>query len=150
MEKRTANWYVSRRGELLAEQFLLELQPDSIVASPKDNLAFDFIAIFTKPDRTPVTIGIEVKTTQHEIGGHFEIKTELALRLLKSNIPVLVIVVDAKTNEIYFNWIVNAIPPDKQAVLQQYQTCTLQLRRGTKEEIEQLRSELLGNQLLAV
>ena len=61
MEKRNTAWYVSRRGELLAEQFILNLHPDSVVASPPESSPFDFIAFFTKPDGTPVTIGVEVK-----------------------------------------------------------------------------------------
>src|SRR5579871_3119817 len=51
MEKRNASWYVSRRGELLAEQFLLDLHPDSVVASPQDGHPFDSLYLMN-PDGT--------------------------------------------------------------------------------------------------
>ena len=64
------------------------------------------------------------------------------MRLLRSNIPVLVIVVDVKTNEIYFNWIQDAIPPEKQAVLNELRTCSLHLRKSSEEEVRALRDVL--------
>jgi hypothetical protein len=150
MEKRSTNWYISRRGELLAEQFLLELQPDSVVANRSEGVPFDFIAFFTTPDYTPVIIGVEVKATQQEISGRHPFPANQALRLLRSNIPVLVVVIDVKTNEVYFNWIKDAIPAEKQAGLSDVHTCSLNLRKSSEEEIHLLRNEILAGHMLSV
>lgn len=150
MEKRNTNWYVSRRGELLAEQFLLELHPDSVVASPQGSPPFDFIAFFTKPDGTPILIGVEVKATQQEIGGRYPFPADQAMRLLRSNIPVLVIVVDVKTSGVYFNGIKNAIPAEKQSTLSELQMCSLHLRKSSEEEVKQLKNEIMVDRILTI
>jgi hypothetical protein len=145
METRNTNWYVARRGELLAEQFLLALQPDNVSASRSENVPFDFIAFFTKPDQTLFIIGVEVKATQQEIGGRYPFPAKQAMSLLHSNIPVLVVVIDVKTNEVYFNWIKDAIPAEKQAGLSDLQSCTLRLRKSSEEEMQRLRNEIMAD-----
>ncbi len=148
MEKRNTNWYIARRGELLAEQFLLSLQPDNVVANSPENSPFDFIAFFTKPDHTPFIIGVKVKATQQEIGGRYPFPANQAMQLLRSNIPVLVVVIDVKTNEVYFNWIKDAIPTEKQVGLSELRTCTLRLRKNSDEEMQTLRNEILADRIL--
>lgn len=148
MEKQSTAWYVARRGELLAQQFLLDLQPDSVVACDGVNPPFDYIAFFTSADTTLVTVGIEVKATQQDFGGRYPFPTRHARVLLKSNIPVLVVVIDVKATQIYFNWIEDAIPKDKQALLDSVKSCRLQLRKSSAEELIRLRTEILGYQLL--
>jgi len=109
-------WYIERRGKLLAEQFLLALSPDNILLNQEG--PFDYLAVFTQKDGAPILIGIQVKATEREIGGRYHLQANLANRLLRANIPVLVVVIDVKTNEVYFEWIDNAISPERQDSLE--------------------------------
>lgn len=144
MEKQNTAWYVARRGELLAEEFLLDLQPDNIVANPSEGAPVDFVAFFTTRDHIPVTIGVTVKATQKEINGNYSLAADQARRLLHSNLPVLIVVIDVKANEIYFNWIRDAIPLEKQADLGVRQVL-LHLRKSSEEERRRLRDEILAD-----
>lgn len=149
MEPRSTIWYVQRRGELLAEQFLLDLQPDDIIANSSAAYPFDFIACFTKPNGSTVLIGVEVKTTQQKIDDRYPFPAEQATKLINSNIPILVVVVNVKANEVYFNWIEHAVSAEKQAELSTMRTCNLALRKSSAEEIQRLKSEILTYRILA-
>lgn len=144
IEQANKAWYVARRGELLAEQFLLELKPNYI--SPMQGLDFgiDYMAFFSKSDGTPIAIAIAVKATQQEIKGHYLLSSSQAQRLLNSNLPVLIIVIDVKSNNTYFNWIREAIPAEQKASLHRTVSCRIDLRAATPEELAKLRQEILA------
>lgn len=139
MEKTNQAWYVTLRGELLAEQFLLDLKPDKLSSMKEADIGFDYMACFAKADGSLIAIAIEVKLTEQEIN-YFRLPASLVKRLQNSNIPVLVVVVDVKHNEIFFNWIHAAVSvKSKHSSL----TCSINLRRATPEELEKLKQEIL-------
>ena len=59
---------VARRGELMAELFLQELEP-AFVAQPVTDFAYDFFIGFSKPDGGINTYAVEVKATEQPING---------------------------------------------------------------------------------
>jgi hypothetical protein len=145
MQNRNEAWYVAQRAELLAEQFVLDIHPSSVIKNKIPGPPFDFLAMFMRPDDSPVVIGVEVKATQHEISGAYPFPAKQAVRLLHSNIPILILVIDVKSNDIWFNWIRDAIPPDKQDKLADLHTCRLKLRKSSVEAVEHLRDEIIGD-----
>jgi hypothetical protein len=142
-------WYISRRGELLAQEFLMDLNP-TYFASLGSNIALDYIAFFSKENGSPIAIAIEVKATEQEINNAFFLHSRQLERYQHSNIPVLLVVVDVKRNEVFFNWInetslngcedTNEKPSRKRPG-----TSRIQLRKSTPEEIEVLKKEILVN-----
>src|SRR5436305_599806 len=100
MARISKNWYLGRRAELLAEQFLLNLDPIQVSAIERDDIGFDFLASFSRGNKTS-TIAVEVKAAenieQHKFYfSHLEVE-----KLQNSNIPILLIVADVKQNRLY-------------------------------------------------
>ena len=137
-------WYVARRGELLAEQFLLDLAPDQLSNLQGPAPPFDYLAFFSKSDGTPVVIAVEVKTTQREIKRSFPLAVSSAQlkRWVNSNLPVLLVVADVKNNEVFFNWVRDAIQPADKKLMNRAVYPTV-LRKDTSEEKEKLKREIL-------
>jgi hypothetical protein len=142
IEQTNKTWYIARRGELLAEQFLLDLSPNYLSPMQDTGIGIDYMAFFSRDDGTVVVIAVEVKATQQEVKGRYSIPSPQALRLLKLNIPALILVVDVKENIIYFNWIKDAIPVEQQAALTGTNACRIILRASTPDERAKLRQEI--------
>lgn len=143
IEQTNKTWYVARRGELLAEQFLLDLAPSYLSAVQSQDLGIDYMAFVQKADGTPVVIGVEVKTTQHDIKGRYSLPSSQVRHLLNMNVPVLILVVDVKDNNIYFNWVKEALSEEQKASLDKTSSCNIQLRMSTADEREKLRQEII-------
>ena len=62
-EKENKAWYIGRRGELLAEELLLELETTYVASLQQPDIGLDYVAFFSKDDGTPVIIAVEVKAT---------------------------------------------------------------------------------------
>jgi hypothetical protein len=107
MEKREEPWYVGRRAELLALQFLQELGASiwAVAEGAKDR-SFDAIASFLTKDQQSRIAAIEVKSTQQPVGKEFRFQENLKyIRASQhSNVPVLFLVVDVKQNQVYYGW----------------------------------------------
>jgi hypothetical protein len=143
IEQTNKTWYIARRGELLAEEFLLDLAPNYLAPMQDTSIGIDYMAFFSRDDGSIVVIAIEVKATQQEVKGRYSFPSSQALRLLKLNIPALILVVDVKENGIHFNWIRDAIPIEQQASLANTSSCRIILRASTPEERAKLRQEIL-------
>jgi hypothetical protein len=104
MSKRQPS-YVYERAELLGALFLDDLNPAFVVRAPS-NSPLDFIVAFTSPDHGLKIIGVEVKGTQTPVKHVFSfIARDTWISSIRSaNVPVLLLVIDAKMNEIYFGW----------------------------------------------
>lgn len=138
-------WYVERRGTLIAEEFLLELEPDRLSAMPdeKDQLFyFDYLAFFSTNDGTPITIAVIVKAKEQEIRGKFTFPAQEAGSLRRANLPVLIVAIDVKQNLVFFNWIKDAISDEQLRQLKNRASCTIELREATPEEKEKLKHEI--------
>lgn len=142
-EKKPNPWYVAQRGELLAESFLLGLEPNELRIMKDSDMGFDYVAFFSKADSAPVLIGVEAKATEREVKGRYPFQLEHLKRLQNSNIPILIVVLDVKRNEIYFNWAQDAIPAKDKKSSDARSVFKLDLRKATPEEVEKLKREII-------
>ncbi len=143
IEQKNKAWYVARRGELLAQEFLLELEPCNLSPMQDLDLGIDYMAFFQKSDGTIVVTAVEVKATEREIKDRFSFPSSQAKRLLSMNIPVLILVIDVKATTIYFNWIRDAVSLEQRETLDETSTCSITLRTSTEQERQQLKREIL-------
>jgi hypothetical protein len=137
-------WYVTKRGELLTKEFLFQIEPDDLIytGDHADHL-FDYMALFLKPDGSPVTIAIAIKTTEEEIEGVYPFKVSDLEKFKNSNIPVLILVIDVKRNKFFLSWAKNAMMPEQKESLNSEQFISVSLRQGKPEEIQNLKQEIL-------
>lgn len=94
---------VGRRAELLAELFLQDLGA-AFVSRPTDDTGIDFIAAFPNGYGGTNLSAIEVKATEQPVGDFFVLDKKWYQRLAHSNVPLLLLVVDAKHNRLYYAW----------------------------------------------
>jgi hypothetical protein len=95
----------ARRAELLVEGFLYELNPPHIAQVEGDNLGFDFVIAFKKPDRGLKYCAIEIKATENLVAETFHFMTgRRFLEARKSNMPMVILVADTKRNELYYGF----------------------------------------------
>jgi hypothetical protein len=136
-------WYVTKRGELLTKQLLFELAPDDLIyTGDHAEPLFNYMALFLKPDGSPVTIAIAVKPTEEEIKGVYPFKVSELDKFKKSNIPVLMLVIDVKRNQYFLNWAENVIIKES-ANSGSEKSVSVLLRHGTPEVIQQLKQEIM-------
>jgi hypothetical protein len=95
---------IGRRGELLAELFLQELEPEFVAQATAEDFAFDFLIGFANRRAGINSYAVEVKATEQPVADEYQIERPVFDRLANSNIPVLLLVVDVKRNELFFAW----------------------------------------------
>lgn len=138
-------WYVTKRGELLAKQLLFELAPDDLVyTGDHAEHIFDYMILYLRSDGSPVTIAMTVKPTEDEIKEVYPFKVSELNKLKKSNIPVLIVVIDVKRSHYFFNWVQDIAELNESDNLQLDHTLLIPLRHGTAEEIQKLKQEILA------
>lgn len=140
--KETQARYVAKRAELLAEEFLLELGATYVGSLQDSDIGLDYVAFFPKGNETTKIIAVEVKSTEQSIKNRFPLKSKLLKRLINLNIPALLVVIDVKSNEIYFTWAKDTVPSDQQQILDEKESHSIQLRRSTPEEIQSLKTQI--------
>lgn len=102
--KRVSSDLVARRGELMAELFLEDFEPQLLARPTSDKLGYDLLAGFPNKEGGINTFAVQVKPTDRP-------PTQVALsrrsfdRLAKSNIPGLLLVPDVKQNRMYYAWL---------------------------------------------
>lgn len=95
---------MQKRSQLLVEEFLLALGADFI--SPiKDDFGADFIAFFNTEFNTKKIITIEIKATEKPVGATYSTTGKTLQQYRHRNVPTLLLLVNTKTNTIYFSWI---------------------------------------------
>lgn len=92
---------LGRRGDLLAELFLQELGAE-FVARPTADLGYDFFVGFNNADGGMNIAAVEVKATERPVYAHYPVQKRLFRRLVNSNIPVLLLVVNVKENRLFY------------------------------------------------
>lgn len=135
-------WYVEERGTLLAESFLLGLGPHELRILRNSEVGFDYVAFFSKLDSAPVLVGVATIATEQEVNDDYPFQVAQLKRLQKSNIPILIVVLDVKRNEIYFNWAQDAIQENYKGLLSRRSELPIKLRKATLEEVEKLKQEI--------
>ena len=93
---------IARRGELMAELFLQELGTAYIAKSSAPDFPFDFFIGFRTDQGGLNTYAVEVKATEQPVEGRYALQRPMVDYLTKSNIPVLLLVVDVKRNRLYY------------------------------------------------
>jgi hypothetical protein len=92
---------LGRRGELLAELLLQELGAE-FVARPTAELGYDFFVGFNNADGGINIAAVEVKATDKPVHSRYPVQKRLYRRLANSNIPVLLLVVNVKENQVFY------------------------------------------------
>ncbi len=95
---------VERRGELIAELFLQDLNP-SHITKPTPDLGYDYFVGFPNKFGGVNNIAVLLKATEEPIQSRFPIQSKLYKRLTHSNIPALLLVVDVKQNQVFYAWL---------------------------------------------
>jgi Domain of unknown function (DUF4365) len=104
MTKQSKAHQTWRRGELMAELFLQELEPNFVARSTISDFVFDFLIGFPNAQGGINTFAVEVKATEKPIAGKYVVRSKVYDVLAHSNVPVLLLVVDVKNNVFYYAW----------------------------------------------
>lgn len=139
-------WYVARRGELLVQQFLLDLGASYVSPLPSPDLGLDYLAFFSRNDRLQRAIGVEAKATEREVAGRFLVTAALLRRFEDSNIPILLVIADVKRNEIYFTWLHDSPLLTPQGTGRRPSTYMLKVRQATADEQRRLLDEIFAQE----
>lgn len=92
---------IGRRGDLLAELLLQEFNP-AFVARATDELGYDFF-MGVPNERGGINItAVQVKATEKRVSPRYRIGRRLYQSLANSNVPVLLLVVDVKRNQLFY------------------------------------------------
>ena len=102
------------------------------------------MALFLKSDGSPVTIAITVKATEEEINGIYPMAVSELDTLRKSNIPVLLLVIDVKRNQYFLNWVKDVTHFNHSDSLSMEPLVMIPFRYGTPEEIQVIKQEILA------
>ena len=94
---------VTRRAELLVELFLQDLGA-TFVSDPRSASGYDFIVAFPNGKGGTNFSAVEVKATDRPISHSYPLDKKWYKRLAHSNVPSLLLVVDAKQNRLYHAW----------------------------------------------
>jgi hypothetical protein len=138
----TKHEIIWRRGKLLAELFLQDLQPQNLM-EVSDNPIFDYFAGFRTKAGALITIGVQVKATEQPIRDAYPLQVSRP-RLedfTNSNIPVLFLIVDVKENQIFFAW-ASAIDPRKAAHTTALRVVKLPVKKADAPARAQLMHEI--------
>lgn len=92
---------VARRGELLAEFFLEDFAP-ALLARPSADLGFDYLMGLLNTEGGMNLAAVQVKATDRPVPSRMPISREKYDRMVHSNVPVLLLVVDVKRNLLYY------------------------------------------------
>jgi hypothetical protein len=95
---------IGRRGELMAELFLQDLNP-SFVAKPTSDFGYDFYLGVQNADGGINNYAVQVKATSRPVPSRFPLNMKLFKLLTHSNIPGLLIVADVKHNKLFYAWL---------------------------------------------
>ena len=93
---------VGRRGELLGELFLQELQPEFVARAPSD-FGYGFLIGFRNSKGGINNVAVEVKATEKVVGLEYPLQRREYERWAHSNIPILLLVIDVKENRYYYS-----------------------------------------------
>jgi len=134
---RTQAGIVGRRAELMAELFLQDLGA-TFVSQPTADTGIDFVVAFPNGQGGMNLSAVEVKATEQPVGDFYPLETKWYKRLAHSNVPSLLLVADAKRNQLYFAW------PGEEDVNPSVRTVRVRVTPIDDEVKEQIRGRLAG------
>jgi hypothetical protein len=130
---RSPSHVAARRGELLAELFFQALDPVFVSRPTSDVLGYDLLVGFANDKAGVNTFAVEVKTTEHPAGSHYPIERRAFDRLAHSNLPSLLLVVDAKRSRFYYGWLRSLEAKSRSTTVQ---VPVVEINDTTKEELK--------------
>jgi hypothetical protein len=96
--------HVARRAELLAQLFLEDMQPVTLLETTPDNCDFDFLLGLETPGHGVRHFAVEVKAVENLTRP--EVTVSMPAKAIShwrgSNLPLVFLIVDAKQNRYYF------------------------------------------------
>jgi hypothetical protein len=103
---------------------------------------FDSIAVFHTKEKKPRLVAVEVKATDQPVDKEYRFpaqpKTIVALR--HSKVPVLILVVDVKRNEVFYGWAFAIRTSDVPAKIRAAIRCVLPVTSAIEGKKELLRT----------
>ena len=105
MSERKNQSVAGRRAELLAEVFFQELEPAFIARPPTPDVGYDLLVGFRNEKSGINTFAVEVKATEEPVADRYAIQRKTFDRIAHSNVPGILLVVDAKRNRLYYAWL---------------------------------------------
>lgn len=104
--RRSRSELVARRGDLMAELFLQEMNPQFLSRPTSEDVGYDLLAGFQNDKGGINTFAIKVKSTEQVPSGRrFSLPRRTFQFLAGSNIPGLLLVADVKENRMYYAWL---------------------------------------------
>jgi hypothetical protein len=131
--------FVGRRAELLAELFLQDLGAEFVSRQTPDS-GIDFIVAFPNGHGGTNLSAVEIQATEQPVGDSYRLDSKWYKRLAHSNVPSLLLVVDAKRNQLYYAW------PGDEEVNSSVRTVKVPVTPINDEVKEQIRERLAGSQ----
>jgi hypothetical protein len=128
---------IGRRGELIAELFLQDLEPEFLARSTAD-FDYDFLVGFRNSRGGINNIAVEVKATERLVGDRCPISMKKYERWAHSNIPVLLLVVAVKENRLFYS----LVSSDVAGSPRESRTITIQLTEIDEKTKKELRDQL--------
>ncbi len=122
----------------MAELFLQDLGA-TLVSGPAADTGNDFIVSFPNGQGGMNLSAVEVKATDQPVSDFYTLETKGYKRLAHSNVPSLLLVIDAKRNQLYFAW------PGEEDVNSSVRTVRLRLTPIDDEAKEQIRERLAAS-----
>ena len=98
------NDIVHRRGELLSELFLQDLNPEFLARSSA-NLGYDYLVGFRNTRGGTNNVAVQVMATEQFSGKTYRMDRRKYDRWVNSNLPVLLLVIDVKLNRLFYAWL---------------------------------------------
>jgi hypothetical protein len=104
MSTTTRTHLIERRAELIIELFLQDLSPTYLARSDHD-FGYDFLVGFSNPEGGVNTSAVVTKATEQAVKDNVPFPKNRYEELSHSNIPVLLLVANVKTNQLYYAWL---------------------------------------------
>lgn len=97
--------YIEQRATILAEFFLRDLNPKFLAQASFQGSVWEYMAAFQGKEGKLINIAVEVKSTEAPISSEHIFPGPVNwMDRVNSNLPILVLVVDVKTNSLAWNW----------------------------------------------
>lgn len=102
--------YVERRADILAEMFLRDLNPKFLAQASFQGAVWDYMVAFQTTGGKLIHVAVQVRATEQPFSAKFTFAAlpQQVNQFLKSNLPVLILIVDVKTKSYAWNWASNA------------------------------------------
>ncbi len=139
MSTKTRHHLIERRAELIIELFLQDLAPTYLARSDHD-FGYDLLVGFSNPDGGVNTSAVVAKATEQVVKDSFPFPKIRYDELSHSNIPVLLLVANVKTNQLYYAWLTSLQTKEREGV----QTVSIPVNEVDEQAKKSILQQLSG------